>query len=297
MGVMGTTNISLNSAQQLFGAASGTQRNINDTNVRYLAGIPNSASDSQINMNKLSGAGYFTKSSAGTALNVRSDCVANGWNQTGPVWYIINGTVYSNSTGTASITISGSFPNGLVLQINSGVIVTGFGGAGGIYGYAYSYTPGVGGTGGVAIAVSGYSGGTLYIKNDGTIAGGGGGGAGGGGGHSNYYYFSENFAGGGGGGGAAYGAGGQGYNSLSARYGSAGGLTTGGSGGTRDTTYTYSLTSVAGGAGGGSGSAGTSTYHTYFGTKSGGGAGACTTGTVAAGVVWLANGTRYGTIG
>lgn len=296
MGVMGTTNISLNSAQQLFGAASGTQRNINDTNVRYLAGIPNSASGSQINMNKLSGAGYFTKSSAGTALNVRSDCVANGWNQTGPVWYIINGTVYSNSAGTASITISGSFPNGLILQINSGVIVTGFGGTGGA-GVLGSSAPNVGLTGGVAIAVSGYTGGTLYIKNDGTIAGGGGGGASGGGGMYAYFYGGDYYAGGSGGGGSGFGPAGAPVSGQTAFKGSDGGIASGGAGGARQTNTTYTYASVAGGAGGGPGSAGTGTSHGQYGARSGGAAGACTTGTVAAGVVWLANGTRYGTIG
>lgn len=297
MGVLGTTNISLNSAQVLYGATSGSQRSMDDTNIRYLAGIPNSASGSQINLNKLSGAGYFTKTAAGSALDVRADCVANSWNQSGPVWYIINGNSYSGSTGSAAITITGNFPNGIVLQIASGVTVSGKGGAGGTAGYGAYAIPVAGSVGGVAIAVTGYTGGTIYIKNDGVIAGGGGGGAGGGGGHYNAYYFTNDYSGGGGGGGSGYGGGGSAPNGGSAQVGSSGTLASGGAGGTRNTTVTYNYTSVNGGAGGGQGSAGTSTYHGQHGTKSGGGAGACTTGTVSAGVVWLTTGTRYGTIG
>lgn len=298
MGVLGTTNISLNSAQVLYGAASGTQRSINDTNIRYLAGIPNSASGSQINMNKLSGAGYFTKTAAGSAIDVRADCVANSWNQSGPVWYIINGNSYSGSTGSAAITISGNFPNGIILQINSGVVVSGKGGAGGNAGYSSIYVNYGGAAGGVALAVTSYTGGSIYIKNDGTLAGGGGGGAGGGGGYYNGYYVFADYSGGGGGGGSGYGSGGAaGQGGGSGQVGSSGTLTSGGAGGTRITAATYSYTSVNGGAGGGQGSSGTSTYHGWFGFKGGGGAGACTTGTVAAGVVWLTTGTRYGTIG
>lgn len=287
---MGTTNISINSAQQLYGAASGTQVSMNDTNIRYLAGIPNSASGSQINLNKLSGAGYFVTSASGSSIDVRATCVANSWNQSGPVWFRINGNSYSNSNGTAAVVISGSFPGGLILEILSGVTVSGKGGGGGTAGYGTG-TGGAGQTGGVCIAVSSYTGGTLYIKNSGTLAGGGGGGGGGRGGWYDAYYVNASYSGGAGGGGAAYGVAGSAPNGGTTQQGGSGTLSAGGAGGTRNTTVTYNGTSVNGGAGGGQGSAGTASYN------AGGGAGACTTGTVAAGVVWIANGTRYGTIG
>lgn len=299
MGVMGTTNISINSAQQLWGSASGTQISMDSSLLRYLAGIPQSASGSQINLNKISGAGYFVASASGSSIDVRATCVSGSWNQSGPVWFIINGNSYSGSTGSAAIIISGSFPGGLILEINSGVTVSGKGGAGGTAGYGLNvsygnvYGPGTAGSvGGPCISVSGYSGGSLYFKNSGTLAGGGGGGGGGRGGFYDAYYFSNSYAGGGGGGGSAFGGGGSGgYAGGSAQQGSAGTLSSGGAGGTRITTTTYTGTSANGGAGGGQGSSGTASYN------AGGAAGACTTGTVAAGVTWIATGTRYGTIG
>lgn len=282
MGVLGTTNVSLNSAQVLYGATSGAQISMDATNIRYLAGIPQSASLSQINMNKLKGAAYFTKTSAGTAVDVRADCVAAGWNQSGPVWYIINGNTYSGSTGSAALTISGSFPSGIILQIASGVTVIGKGGNGGTGASGSGQTGGTAGAvGGVAIAVSTYSGGTLYINNLGTISGGGGGGGAGRGGYYVFGYSQTNYQGGGGGGGAGTGSGG-------ANGGSAGGVTTAGAGGSGLGGIT--LAAGAGGSGGGLGSAGIAS------TYGAGGAGACTTGTVGV-VTWIATGTRYGTVG
>lgn len=286
MGVLGTTNISLNSAQVLYGATSGSQRSLADTNIRYLAGIPTSLSTSQINMNKLSGAGYFTKTSAGTAVDVRADCVASGWNQTGPVWYVINGNTYSGSTGSAALTISGSFPNGIILQINSGVYVVGKGGVGGNGGNGTG-TGTAGAVGGVALAVSSYTGGTLYINNLGIMSGGGGGGGAGRGGYYVFGYSQTNYWGGSGGGGTGFGAGGTGggttYN------GSAGTISAGGAGGVFQPGAAY-IGAASGATGGGLGSAGSASYN------GGGGAGACTTGTSGV-VTWIATGTRYGTIG
>lgn len=283
MPVLGTTNISLNSAQQLYGVASGTQRSMDDTNIRYLAGIPQSLSGSQINLNKLSGAAYFTKTSAGTAINVRSDCVAAGWNQTGPVWYVINGNTYSGSTGSPALTISGSFPGGIILQINSGVYLVGKGGTGGNgqAGY-YAASPTGATVGGVALAVSAYTGGTLYINNLGIMSGGGGGGGGGRGGFYAAGYTYTPYTGGGGGGGAGVGAGGS-VN------GGAGTVSGGGSGGTAQA-GAVNVAALNGGAGGGLGATGTSAQY------GGAAAGACTTGTVGV-VTWIATGTRYGTIG
>jgi hypothetical protein len=282
MPVLGTTNISLNSAQQLYGVASGTQRSMGDTNIRYLAGIPLSTSTSQINLNKLSGAGYFTKTSAGAAVNIRADCVASGWNQSGPVWYVITGNTYSGSTGSPALTISGSFPGGIILQINSGVYVVGKGGAGGTGGIGSGAGTG-GAVGGVALAVSGYTGSTLYINNLGILSGGGGGGGAGRGGYTASGYSATNYQGGGGGGGTGFGAGG-------ANAGGTGTISAGGSGGAA-VPGAATVGATAGAAGGGLGAAGTASFYAA------GAAGACTTGTVAASVNWIAIGTRYGTVG
>lgn len=282
MGVLGTTNVSLNSAQVLYGATSGAQISMDATNIRYLAGIPQSASLSQINMNKLKGAAYFTKTSAGTAVDVRADCVTAGWNQSGPVWYIINGNTYSGSTGSPALTISGNFPAGIILQIASGVYVVGKGGDGGTGGLGGGAGT-TGAAGGVAIAVSSYTGGTLYINNLGTISGGGGGGGAGRGGYYNYATYNYiDYRGGGGGGGTGFGAGGV-------NGGGTGTISSGGAGGSA-VAGAATVGAANGAAGGGLGSAGTAS------TYAAGGAGACTTGTSGV-VTWIATGTRYGTIG
>ena len=98
-----------------------------------------------------------------TPQDLRSLAVAAGWDENDYLVVTNDGIISSNTTGTAALTISGSFPNG-VLFINNGTVV-GMGGRGGPAG-------GVGLPGGDALLVSS----TVSVNNTGTIAGGGGGG-------------------------------------------------------------------------------------------------------------------------
>lgn len=281
-GSLGNTNISLSAAEVLYGNGATQLVTTNDTNLRYLAGIPQSNSGSAISFSQLANSAYVVTSSAGASVNVYTTATGAGWNGNGPLWFKITGNTYSSGTGTPSVQVGGNFPKGLILQVNAGVYVVGRGGSG-------SGSQTAGGAGGAAIAVSGYSGGTLYINNLGTIAGGGGGGGGGGQGY--YYsppsgYFGGSttyYSGGTGGGGAAFGTGANAGTLTSGGGGSGGGggSTVGaGSGGT-------------GGSPGNSGSAGSGGSS----PGAGGAAGAATTGTVAANTVWINTGTRLGTVG
>jgi hypothetical protein len=296
MATLGTTNISLGSAEAAYGASSTATVTMNDTNMRYLAGIPQSASGSAISMSALAGAAYIVTSGANSPINVRTAAVAAGWNGTGPVWFIINANTYSSSTGTPAITISGSFPGGLILDIQSGVTVSGRGGNGGTGVAGSAGNPG--GVGGVAIAISSYTGGTLYIRNAGTITGGGGGGgAGGGGGYLAYYSgytpIYANYAGGTGGGGAAFGtgastatltvggAGGAGGGNGASSGGKGGNSATAGTAGTGGSKYLYT--------------SGYTAVYQYNAGGAGGSAGAAVTGSTGV-VTWIATGTRSGTV-
>lgn len=291
-GSLGSSNLSLSAAEVLYGNGATQLVTANDTNLRYLAGIPQSGSNSAISFSQLANSAFVVTSSAGASVNVYTTATAAGWNGNGPLWFQITGNTYSSGTGTASIQVGGNFPKGLILQVNPGVYVIGRGGSGSGSGTA-------GGVGGVAIAVSGYTGGTFYLNNLGTIAGGGGGG--GGGGQGTYYYYSAYYSGqtyyngGTGGGGAAFGNGAN-----------AGTLTTGGGGGGGGGGYHYAAGSGGtGGSPGNSGSAGSaSTYNANGGSSggaagpgAGGAAGAATTGTVNVSAVWINTGTRLGTVG
>lgn len=108
----------------------------------------------------------FTNSSnLATPQDLRSMALAAGWNGTDAVLFTNNAIISSNTTSSAALTISGSFPNG-VQVVNNNVIV-GMGGRGGNYASA-------GSAGGASISVSS----TVTITNNGTLSGGGGGGGG-----------------------------------------------------------------------------------------------------------------------
>ena len=106
---------------------------------------------------------FTISSNYSTPQNLATIAAAAGWNGNDYLVVTNNAIISSNTTGTAALTISGSFPNG-ILFINNGTIV-GMGGRGGA-------APGVGQPGGNALAVSS----SVTINNAGTIAGGGGGG-------------------------------------------------------------------------------------------------------------------------
>lgn len=279
-------NITFSAINTELGRSATAIITLNDTQVRQLANVLSGA----ISINNLRGktwATSFNTSVAGGQINVRSAALTNGWNTYGPVTCTINSNSYSNSTGTPTILITGNFPNGLTLVINSGVYVAGKGGTGGAGSGTGAGAAGIGG--GVAISVTSYSGGTLTFVNNGFIGGGGGGGGGGG-------YFTDKSGsrgGGGGGGGAGLGDGGAGGTAAKGNgsAGAAGTINTAGAGGAAATS------AGAGGSGGTLGTSGAAGGTATGAGGAGGGAGAATTGTVAANVVWSVTGTRYGTVG
>lgn len=240
---------------------------------------------------------------SGSNLNLRTQAIAAGWGGTSPVVATIpaGNTIQSASTGTAALTINGSFPKGVTL-INNGSI-TGRGGNGGngqsVSGLTFIAGT-VGSSGGLALSVSV----AVSIDNtNGIVAGGGGGG---GGGAATWASKGPGFTGGGGGGGGGIGvstggAGGTASGAITANVaGSVGGNGTttangnGGSGGVYTVYYagsggaggSYGSSGANGGAAGGGGTSGTS--------YSGGAAGACTSGNV--NITWIATGTRNGAL-
>lgn len=226
-----------------------------------------------------------------TPQNLRTLALAAGWNGDDPVLATNNAIISSNTTGTAALTISGSFPRGVIL-VNNGTIV-GMGGAGGNGGGDLGYWTGPqpGLSGGTALSVSV----AASINNaSGTIAGGGGGGGGG----------AAGGAGGVLGGGGGGGGGRTGLTDSAAGLGGAARVPGGGGG-----NGTYSSAGGGGGAGrppyggnggsgGGWGSAGQAGFigidPPYQTSGAGGAAGFSVVGSN--NVTWIAVGTRLGPI-
>lgn len=281
------------------GLSSTATISLNDAAVRTLAGV--GASPATIAITNLSGKSNqfaFTISSGQTNANLRTLAVNAGWNQSSKVVATIGSGIYisSNSTGTAALTVSGSFPGGVDL-INNGLIV-GMGGAGG-NGAGANASPAAtaGGAGGLALAVST----AITITNgSGTIAGGGGGGGGG----ASAVLENEGtgyLAGGGGGGGrssnAANSSGGSGGSPSSqglspgvvtpSQAGGAGTVSSAGSGGA-GAFWAQTGGAPAGATGGGWGSSGST------GGAAGGAGGGCITGN--SNITYVTTGTRLGSI-
>jgi len=219
----------------------------------------------------------FTISTNQTDANLRTLAVNAGWNQSSAVVATIGSGVYisASSTGSAALTISGSFPGGVTL-INNGFIAGrgGNGGNGGGTNATTSFPGSAGSAGGGALSVSV----AVTINNtSGTIGGGGGGG---GGGAARYVGFPSkgnitNSSGGGGGGGgrSSAAANATGGTAGAGRYGSP--FTVAANGGT-------GTNSAAGGGGAG----GRSLNNTVIGGNGGGGGGwgsAGSTGTAGSG--------------
>jgi hypothetical protein len=218
-----------------------------------------------------------------TNVSLRDMAINLGWNQSTKVVATISPGIYisSNSTGTAALTVSGSFPAGVEV-VNNGFII-GMGGAGG-NGHTYS---GGGGTNGSAGGTAFLAQTPLTFTNSGTIAGGGGGGAGGGSGSTTDKSGTIIVNGGGGGGGrssaAANSAGGGG--TFPGSIGTLGAPGAGGSNG-----------GGSGGAWGTAGSNGSNLAQTPNRSPTAAGAGgAAVSGN--ANITWVATGTRLGAIG
>lgn len=304
--------ISLSQVNTELGLSSTALITMNDSAVRTLfqktgSGTTISMSDGYGKANQFA----FTISSNQTNANLRTLAVNAGWNQSSKVVATIGSGVYisSNSTGTAALTVNGSFPGGVEL-INTGLII-GMGGAGGnapnVNNGSLTSSATNGGAGGLALSVSV----AISINNgSGTIGGGGGGGGAGETTALNNCAW-ENYGGGGGGGGrssnAANSAGGSGgvasggaFN-ASGTGGGAGTVSGAGGGGTGGGFPSFKAGN--GSSGGGWGSSGTNGSArntpgwgnaTGATATSGGSGGGAVSGN--SNITWLATGTRLGGI-
>jgi hypothetical protein len=257
-----------------------------DAAVRTLAGVPSGPVTMPGNFYGKSNVFKFNISSDQINVNLRTLAVNAGWDQASSVEATITSGVfiYSNSTSSAALTVSGSFPKGVEL-INNGTIV-GRGGRGG-NGQNNTNSGIGGGAGGLALSVST----PISIRNNGNVAGGGGGGQG----ASIVILFQPGQGGSGGGGGAGGSEGGTAFSIAGGQNGSGGSLTSPGAGGinsTRPTQFSSGGPGGQWGASGGAGSPGTSGV--TFGPTPAGAAGAATSGN--AFISWIVTGNRFGAL-
>jgi hypothetical protein len=306
--------ISMSEVNVELGLSSTALISLNDAAVRTLAGV--GGAGTVISMQDLQGkSNQFSFTLSGSDVNLRTAAVNAGWNQTTKVVATINAptTISSTSTGTAALTISGTFPNGVDL-FNNGTIA-GRGGNGGNGGNATvapttSTSGAAGSAGGLALSVST----PVSIYNNGTVAGGGGGGGGGGGAAGLIRGSSSASGGGGGGGGRGVSTGGSGgsgsgssdknANGIPGGNGTSTAAGTGGAGILLASNNNPSLFAQGGtggnggsfGSSGGAGGSGTSTFPTQSSSPGGGvgPAGACTSG--GANITWVVTGTRLGAL-
>lgn len=223
---------------------------------------------------------FTISSSFTTTQDLRTLALAAGWDSASPVLATVgSGVVLQGAPGAANtgsggnaLTISGSFPAGVIL-VNNGTIVGGGGGGGYAPRGGTGQSGGVGGTG-IVVTVA------ASITNNNIIGGGGGGGGGGG----SYGTGGVVFYPGSGGGGAPYGVGGSG-DGLYGPGGTAT-FTTGGVSGP----YDYGR----GGTGGTYGVTGEAGQDQNTPGGAGGVAGAAVSGNSY--ITWLTTGTRYGAL-
>lgn len=274
------------------GLASTTTISLNQTSVRTLFGVASGPISMNNGYGKANAFGLVYSANTSN-VNVRTAALAAGWDGTSKLNVTINSgvVIFSTSTGSYAMTVSGSFPGGVEI-INNGTIL-GRGGDGG------SSTVN-GGNGGPALLVQS----AVTINNtSGRIAGGGGGG-GGGAAYTYCVYQDEGVCyqyateyGPGGGGGIGNGSGGSGGSWGSA--GSAGTLTAAGSGGSPGGGGQANYVGP-GGAGGTYGSTGGNGCNGSYGggcgvpSGLGGAGGAAVVGN--SNITWTATGTRNGSI-
>jgi len=290
---------------------------LNDAAVRTLAGV--GASPATISITNLSGKSNeftFSITSNQTNANLRTLALAAGWPGTAKVVATINSGIYisSNSTGTAGLTINGSFPNGVSLVNNGFIVGMGGGGGNGAFRLVNTVTGAASGaSGGLALAVTV----AVTITNgSGTIGGGGGGGGGGGYGSTqagiSLCATIYNVGGSGGGGGrtgtsnssGGSGGAGTGFDANPPGLDGAAGTNAGGGAGGASQTFNNGFGSATGAAGGTGGTWGSSGASGGNGSGTGGsgssngagggGAGACISGN--SNITYVTTGTRLGAI-
>lgn len=172
--------ITLGQVNVELGRSATASINLNDSQVRTLAGV--GGSGSIISMSNLYGKTYTFSFSfnGGVNLNLRSLAVAAGWDQVAVLNATSTGVIQSNSIGTPALTIDGAYARGVIFNNNS--FLCGRGGDGGTGGAANGSLDtgtspgGAGSSAGPALAV--YS--AVTINNNSAVFGGGGGGGGGG---------------------------------------------------------------------------------------------------------------------
>ena len=118
--------ITLNDIHVEAGGSTGNVGSLNDSDIRALVGIPSGA---------ISFSDFYTQyvtigSNVGN-LSVGTYALANGWDGDSRLVFTITGEIRGSTqnNSTAAVTVSGTYPKGVVL-INNGTII-GRGGAGG----------------------------------------------------------------------------------------------------------------------------------------------------------------------
>jgi hypothetical protein len=297
--------ISLSQVNVELGRSSTAAISLGESAVRTLFGVASGA----ISMSQGYGKANqfaFTITSNQTNANLRTLAVNAGWNQSTRVVATIGSGVYisSNSTGTAGLTVNGSFPGGVEIVNNGFIIGMGGNGGNGAAGFYGSTSATAGSAGGLALSASV----AVSINNVGTIGGGGGGGGGG----ASYAQIGGDYppsgSGGGGGGGrssaAANSAGGIWpfvtnfeFGGSNGAAGTVNGAGAGGAGGNHGSGSTRGGTGGTGGNWGSAGGGGGNAINTgnYRAPAGGGSAGAAISGN--SNITWLAFGTRLGGIG
>ena len=284
MALQGSGPISLANIQTEFGGSNPISLSEYYRNGAYVTsnntGVPTSG---VISLNQFYGTtaqfSFAISSNYSSPQDLRTLALAAGWDGTDYLVATNNAIISSNTTSSAALTISGSFPNG-VLFVNNGYVV-GMGGRGGA-------AEGNGGTqqgyaGGSALSISS----AVSINNAGTLAGGGGGGS-----SSTSFGWSGTILTGGGGGGASgltpAIAGFCYYNSTAqpSQYNASTGMYS--TGGATSPGYISGVVAPQAGYGGSWGSAGGA------GGYGGGAGGAAVSGNSY--VTWVATGTRYGAL-
>lgn len=164
-----TGTISLSDVDVYLGEPANELISLNDSPVRALAGVP-SGTIAMSDLQGKPGTPFILNITSDTAnLDVRTAALAAGWDGTEAlIVNIASGVrIYSNSTGSYAMSVSGAYPDGLTIN-NSGYII-GMGGAGGGGTYAGGNS---GSAGGPALLVAS----VFTMNNQGTIGSGGGGG-------------------------------------------------------------------------------------------------------------------------